>query len=155
MRAALGDWTGDQPMKTSTKMLVAAAILLGGTSATLAQSVNDPPLFGGGSIGSNRNLNSSLQNSLPFPRPEISHVLNVAYGSSVNDPILFGGGSIGSNRNLNSSLQNARPYPGPESHLQTIAWGSSVNDPAIYGGGSIGSNRNLNSSLQNSRKYPW
>jgi hypothetical protein len=98
-------------MKTSTKMLVAAAILLGGTSATLAQSVNDPSLFGGGSIGSNRNLNSALQNTLPFPRPEISHVLHVAYGSSVNDPVLFGGGSIGSNRNLGSALQNSRKYP--------------------------------------------
>jgi hypothetical protein len=96
-------------MKTSTRMLVAAAILLGGTSATLAQSVNDPPLFGGGSIGSNRNLNSSLQNSRPYPGPE-SHLQTIVWGSSVNDPLLFGGGSIGSNRNLNSSLQNSRKY---------------------------------------------
>jgi hypothetical protein len=97
-------------MKTSTKMLVAAAILLGGTSATLAQSVNDPTLYGGGSVGSNRNLNSALQNSRPYPGPP-SHLQTIAWGSSVNDPLLYGGGSIGSNRNLNSALQNSRKYP--------------------------------------------
>jgi hypothetical protein len=142
-------------MKTSTKMVVAAAILLGGTSATLAQSVNDPTLFGGGSIGSNRNLGSYLQNTLPFPRLEISHLQTLPYGSSVNDPMLFGGGSIGSNRNLGSYLQNSRAYPGGPVHYSVVAYGTSVNDPALFGGGSIGSNRNLGSYLQNSRKYPW
>jgi hypothetical protein len=56
-------------MKTS-KLLVASALLLGGTSASFAQvigpSVNSPIIYGGGSIGSNRNLNSALQNTLPY-----------------------------------------------------------------------------------------
>jgi hypothetical protein len=74
-------------------------------------SVNDPAIYGGGSIGSNRNLNSALQNTLPYPRPEISHLQTIAWGSSANDPAIYGGGSIGSNRNLNSALQNSRKYP--------------------------------------------
>jgi hypothetical protein len=53
------DWTEDQP-----KMLLAATILLRETSATLAQSVNDPTFFGGGSIGSNRNQDSALQKEM-------------------------------------------------------------------------------------------
>jgi hypothetical protein len=63
-------------MKTSTKLLVASALFLGGTSATLAQSVtyargfgpsvNDQIVNGGGSVGSNRNLNSALQNSRAY-----------------------------------------------------------------------------------------
>src|ERR1700683_3423080 len=97
-------------MKTSTRMLVAAAILLGGTSATLAQSVNDPALFGGGSIGSNRTLGSYLQNSRAYPGGPVQYSV-VAYGMSANDPAIYGGGSIGSNRNLNSYLQNTRKYP--------------------------------------------
>jgi hypothetical protein len=51
--------TEDQP-----KMLLAATILLRERSATLAQSVNDPNLFGGGSIGSNRNQDSPLQKEM-------------------------------------------------------------------------------------------
>jgi hypothetical protein len=67
-------------MKTSTKLLVASALLLGGTSATLAQgvtyargfgpSVNDAVINGGGSVGSNRNLNSALQNSRAYNNPQ-------------------------------------------------------------------------------------
>jgi len=98
-------------MKTSTKLVVAFAFLLSVMPAALAQGVNDPSLYGGGSIGSNRNLNSALQNTLPYPPNGPARMQTVAWGSSVNDPMLYGGGSVGSNRNLNSALQNSRQYP--------------------------------------------
>jgi hypothetical protein len=84
-------------MKTSTKLLVASALLLSGTSATLAQaippSVNGPLINGGGSIGSNRNLNSALQNTLPYhyARGQRQLILEAIYNSST-DPIKTGMG---------------------------------------------------------------
>jgi hypothetical protein len=81
-------------MTTSTKLGVVAALLLSATSllgttstasagrwcgpppappnkihifCVRATSANDPIIYGGGSIGSNRNLNSSLQNSKNYP----------------------------------------------------------------------------------------
>jgi hypothetical protein len=84
-------------MKTSTKLSVVAAFLLSATSllgttsmasaacgggccaappapphkihifCVRATSVNDVVLFGGGSVGSNRNLGSALQNSRNYP----------------------------------------------------------------------------------------
>jgi hypothetical protein len=85
-------------MKTSTKLLlVASALLLSGTSATLAQaippSVNGPLVNGAGSIGSNRNLNSALQNTLPYhyARGERQVILDYIASQST-DPLKTGRG---------------------------------------------------------------
>jgi hypothetical protein len=80
-------------MKTSTKLLlVASALLLSGTSATFAQAlrpnVNDPILFGGGSIGSNRNLNSALQNTAAYPWTRAERrAYRIWMVSQTNDPL--------------------------------------------------------------------
>jgi hypothetical protein len=105
-------------MTTSTKLIAAAALLLGGTSFASAQSVtnvNDPAIWGGGSLGWNAVQNSSLQNSRMYPHggdPLKTGWAAPAYTvANVNDPAIFGGGSLGWNANQNSSLQNSRKYP--------------------------------------------
>src|SRR5580704_8988963 len=111
-------------MTTTTKVLAGLALILSASSFSLAYAspptnVNDPVLFGGGSLGSNAGSNSSLQSSRHYPYGPDPLKGGYIYPhftvTNVNDPILFGGGSLGSNAGSNSSLQSSRHYPwGPD-----------------------------------------
>jgi hypothetical protein len=163
----LGRQHGDQAMTTSTKVIAGLALLLGASSFSLAHaappaSVNDPSLYGGGSLGFDGGQNSGLQNSRHYtygPDPLKGKMMyQSATVTSVNDPSLYGGGSIGFNGGQNSSLQNSRHYAnGPDplkgKFMYQSATVTSVNDPSLYGGGSLGFDGGQNSGLQNSRHY--
>jgi hypothetical protein len=154
-------------MTTSTKVSVVVAFLVCATSAASAQSVNDPKLWGGGSLGYDAGNNSSLQNARRYPHgpdPLKGAFIHAnIHAASVNDPLLWGGGSLGYDAGNNSSLQNARKYPyGPDplkgGFIYPDGLGihvTSVNDPQLWGGGSLGYDAGNNSSLQNARKYPY
>jgi len=101
-----------------TKFVVVMALMLSATSVASAQSVtnvNDPQLWGAGSLGWNANQNSALQNTRKYPYGgdplKAGWVAPAIAVTNVNDPINWGGASLGWNANQNSSLQNTRKYP--------------------------------------------